>query len=163
MLFHDGTPVARSRQNRVVDEFPIESVTLVESPRERWGVEGMALRRTKQSDAWHWCSSCSSWPTEDYETSPTRPYYGSLCCECKSKEEAGTCLDAEGRSRSTTLALAGFEALTAAELELVRDEMRKSNVRTREELERLEGLLILARQRERASAKDQASSGESAS
>jgi hypothetical protein len=90
------------------------------------------------------------------------PYYGSLCCECKSKEEAGTCLDGGGLPRSTPLALAGFETLTAAELELVRDEMRKSNVRTREELERLEGLLILARQRERASANDQASSGESA-
>lgn len=48
-------------------------------------------RRRKGTDAWHWCTNCSNWPTSDYETSATKPTSGELDNECKAKEKAGTC------------------------------------------------------------------------
>ena len=47
-------------------------------------------RRCLGHDTWHWCRSCSSWPTSDYEekTSVNR---GELCNECRAKEMAGSC------------------------------------------------------------------------
>lgn len=50
-------------------------------------------RRKKGSDAWHWCTNCSNWPTSDYEETKTdgRPTSGELDNECRAKESAGTC------------------------------------------------------------------------
>jgi uncharacterized protein (DUF433 family) len=48
-------------------------------------------RRGKGHDTWHWCRDCSSWPTDDYEESSSRPTAGELCNECQRKHGAGTC------------------------------------------------------------------------
>jgi len=48
-------------------------------------------RRLTYSDTWHWCKNCSNWPTNSFHSSATKPTYGELCNECKSKENAGDC------------------------------------------------------------------------
>lgn len=48
-------------------------------------------RRRKDSDTWHFCSNCSRWPTYNYEETYTKPTYGELCEECKSKEKENKC------------------------------------------------------------------------
>jgi uncharacterized protein (DUF433 family) len=50
-------------------------------------------RRAHEHETWHWCESCSSWPTTDYEdkTSYVRPATGELCRECRAKERADDC------------------------------------------------------------------------
>ena len=98
----------------------------------------LTYRRTNQGNTWHWRSDCSRWPTADYYRSALLPRSGYLCVECQCKEAAGT-QPAPAREH---------EGLSAAELERIRDAMRVSNDRTREELDRLEGLLMLARERE---------------
>ena len=53
-------------------------------------------RRKKGRDTWHWCTNCSHWPTEDYETycgsKDDRPSsYSELDNECLSLEKKGNC------------------------------------------------------------------------
>jgi len=50
-------------------------------------------RKRKGHDAWHWCTNCSNWPTQDYEETATsgRPTTGELFNECRAKEKEGTC------------------------------------------------------------------------
>lgn len=52
-------------------------------------------RKNKEYDAWHWCTNCSNWPTEDFDEielpKGQRPSTGELDNECKSKERVGTC------------------------------------------------------------------------
>jgi hypothetical protein len=48
-------------------------------------------RRKKDSDTWHFCRNCSNWPTSDYIESASKPTYGELCNECRSKESQGNC------------------------------------------------------------------------
>src|SRR6185436_19937300 len=103
-------------------------------------------RRTNQGDTWHWREDCSRWPTEGYYRSELLPRSGYLCVECKCKDGDGTHADSSAAPASGTKEAHAHELLSAAELERIRDEMRMSNDRTREELERLEGLLILARE-----------------
>jgi hypothetical protein len=43
------------------------------------------------SDNWHWCRSCSNYPSTIAKSRDTRPTSGDLCNQCKSKENAGTC------------------------------------------------------------------------
>ncbi len=52
----------------------------------------MEYRRKKGSDTWHWCRNCSNWPTSDYISTDKKPTYGELDNECKTKEDAGTCI-----------------------------------------------------------------------
>ena len=108
----------------------------------------MTYRRTNQGNTWHWRDDCSRWPTEAYYRSVLLPRSGYLCLECKCKDVEGTRPDPDGAPASGAAEAHGHELLSAAELERIRDEMRMSNDRTREELDRLEGLLILARERE---------------
>ena len=49
-----------------------------------------AYRRCVGHDTWHWCRSCSSWPTSDYEEE-IGVNSGELCNECRAKEMAGSC------------------------------------------------------------------------
>ena len=51
----------------------------------------MAYRRKKGSDTWHWCKNCSNYPTSDYDERSSKPAYGELCNECRSKDKKGTC------------------------------------------------------------------------
>ena len=51
----------------------------------------MPYRKRRDKDVWHWCSSCSNWPTSNYEETPTNPTTGKLCHECKSKQANGIC------------------------------------------------------------------------
>jgi uncharacterized protein (DUF433 family) len=51
----------------------------------------VTYRRRMNNDTWHWCRNCSTWPTNDYEESPSRPTVGELCNECHGKQRAGTC------------------------------------------------------------------------
>jgi len=48
-------------------------------------------RKRKGKDTWHWCKNCSNWPTENYESTWTKPKDGELDNECRAKESAGTC------------------------------------------------------------------------
>ncbi len=52
-------------------------------------------RKRKGSDAWHWCTNCSNWPTSDFDhewhAGKERPSSGELDNECKAKEDAGNC------------------------------------------------------------------------
>ncbi len=48
--------------------------------------------RRKDRDTWHWCKNCSNYPTgPDVVKSYSKPTYGELDNECKSKEDKGTC------------------------------------------------------------------------
>lgn len=57
-------------------------------PRRR---SGMAYRRRKGSDTWHWCRNCNTWPTHDYDERATKPSSGDLCNTCKARDAAGSC------------------------------------------------------------------------
>ena len=52
-------------------------------------------RRRENSDAWHWCTNCSHWPTEKFVEIDVpegqRPSSGELDDECRSKERAENC------------------------------------------------------------------------
>lgn len=48
-------------------------------------------RRKKNSDVWHFCTNCESWPTTDYEPSSTKPTSGEFCNQCLSKERNNNC------------------------------------------------------------------------
>jgi len=49
-------------------------------------------RRQKDSDTWHWCRNCSSWPRGDYEErNSDETLSGELCNECIEKERAENC------------------------------------------------------------------------
>lgn len=52
------------------------------------GGEDMAntWRKEKDSDAWHFCSNCTNWPTSNYDEESSEPTGGELCDECKSKK-----------------------------------------------------------------------------
>lgn len=54
-------------------------------------VIGMAWRRRKGNDTWHFCRNCSNWPTHNYDEQYTKPASGELCNECKAKKAAGNC------------------------------------------------------------------------
>ena len=47
-------------------------------------------RRGLGHDTWHWCRTCSSWPTSAYEEK-AGVNQGELCNECRAKEMAGSC------------------------------------------------------------------------
>jgi len=51
----------------------------------------MAYRKLKTSDAWHFCTNCTRWPTSNYDEQATKPTSGELCNECKGKDKDGTC------------------------------------------------------------------------
>jgi uncharacterized protein (DUF433 family) len=48
-------------------------------------------RRRDEHDTWHWCINCSTWPTDNYQESFSKPTFGELCKECKAKLMAGNC------------------------------------------------------------------------
>lgn len=52
---------------------------------------GMAFRRRRDSDTWHWCRNCSNWPTADFDERPMKPSGGELCNECAAKQRDGSC------------------------------------------------------------------------
>lgn len=45
------------------------------------------FRRREHADTWHWCSRCSTYPTENYFVRNTVPS-GNLCSECAVKSKA---------------------------------------------------------------------------
>ena len=47
-------------------------------------------RRAEQGGTWHWCASCSTYPTENYFTRQLRPS-AELCNECAARENTGRC------------------------------------------------------------------------
>ncbi len=53
----------------------------------------ITYRRRHDSDTWHWCRNCSTWPTSDYieQQSEDRPTTGELCNQCLAKEKEGDC------------------------------------------------------------------------
>lgn len=58
-------------------------------PRIKYSVK--VYRRGKGHDTWHWCSNCSTWPTDNYEETSSKPASGELCNECSAKQVAGNC------------------------------------------------------------------------
>ena len=118
----------------------------------------MTYRRTIDSDTWHWRIDCSGWPAGEHLVSPTTPYYGVLCLECKSKDSESSDRDESGSPRTGSLRPAEQASLSAHELEKIRDEMRRSGERVRGDLERLESLIILARAREGSASGSEATS-----
>jgi uncharacterized protein (DUF433 family) len=51
----------------------------------------VVYRRRERHDTWHWCRNCSTWPTDNYEESSSKPTTGELCNECHAKQRAGNC------------------------------------------------------------------------
>ena len=49
---------------------------------ERMPSSQVEYRRSDQGSTWHWCPSCSFYPTEDYFTRRSQPTSGDLCNEC---------------------------------------------------------------------------------
>lgn len=47
-------------------------------------------RRHERGDTWHWCSRCSTYPTDDYFVRNSRPF-SDLCNECMAKSKDGRC------------------------------------------------------------------------
>jgi len=52
-------------------------------------------RRKAHSDVWHWCTNCSNWPAEDYETRLSPPPQAKLCAQCAFKRVKRTCVSCE--------------------------------------------------------------------
>jgi len=52
----------------------------------------MTYRRRTSGDTWHFCTNCSLWPTSDYKEQQGKPTTGELCNQCRSKDDAGTCM-----------------------------------------------------------------------
>ena len=49
-------------------------------------------RRLKDSNTWHWCRNCPSWPRGDYEERESdQTLTGEFCRECIAKDKAGNC------------------------------------------------------------------------
>jgi hypothetical protein len=50
-------------------------------------------RQRNDSDTWHFCSNCSSYPNADYEVHQEggTPTSGELCNECQSKRSEDNC------------------------------------------------------------------------
>jgi hypothetical protein len=53
----------------------------------------ITYRRTSENLVWHFCQSCSSWPTADFAEVTTSQHLlkGSLCLECIAKRHFGEC------------------------------------------------------------------------
>lgn len=51
----------------------------------------VVYRRREGHDTWHQCRNCSTWPTDNYEESSSKPTVGELCNECSAKQMAGNC------------------------------------------------------------------------
>ena len=47
-------------------------------------------RRHEHGDTWHWCSRCSTYPSENYFVRTTMPS-AALCNECTVKSKSGSC------------------------------------------------------------------------
>jgi hypothetical protein len=54
-------------------------------------------RRLENGERWHFCTNCSSWPTEQYVELDYPEYLleGSLCLECITKRHFGECASAD--------------------------------------------------------------------
>lgn len=54
-------------------------------------------RRHTDSEKWHFCTNCSTWPTEQYIEihHPEYLLHGSLCLECITKRHFGECRSPE--------------------------------------------------------------------
>jgi len=74
-------------------EKEVEQVKKESEAKMRLRIGIRIYRRRKDSDTWHRCKNCSSYPTEDYEEIKVsgRPSSGELCNECLAKEKAGDC------------------------------------------------------------------------
>lgn len=51
----------------------------------------MEYRKRKDKDTWHWCKNCSNWPDSNYDVRYSKPTYGELCNQCKSKDKENNC------------------------------------------------------------------------
>lgn len=48
-------------------------------------------RKKNNSEVWHWCTNCSRWPKDDYETKARKPNEARLCKECQRKADKKDC------------------------------------------------------------------------
>lgn len=48
-------------------------------------------RKRIGSDTWHWFKNCTNWPAYNYDEQYSKPLFGGLCNECKSKDASGAC------------------------------------------------------------------------
>ena len=53
-------------------------------------IDGSEYRRRDQSNTWHWCTTCSSYPKEDYFSRRSRPN-ADLCNECTALTQSKSC------------------------------------------------------------------------
>lgn len=51
----------------------------------------MAFRRKKGSKIWHFCTNCSNWPEEKFDSQYDQPTDGEFCSECISKKQKSRC------------------------------------------------------------------------
>jgi hypothetical protein len=53
-------------------------------------------RRRLGGDTWHFCSTCSQWPTDDFVSSEQLPRSYQICNECVAKNQHGACEELGG-------------------------------------------------------------------
>ena len=53
-------------------------------------LSAVEYRRSEHGSTWHWCTSCSTYPTGDYFTRRSRPSVN-LCDECIAKAQPQRC------------------------------------------------------------------------
>jgi hypothetical protein len=58
--------------------------------RDEQSVFSTEYRRAEQGPTWHWCTSCSTYPIENYFTRRSRPS-SELCNECTDRENTDQC------------------------------------------------------------------------
>jgi DNA-binding NtrC family response regulator len=55
------------------------------------GHSSILWRKKNDSNVWHHCSNCSTWPTSDYDERETMPADSEVCSECEAKEPTNDC------------------------------------------------------------------------
>lgn len=53
--------------------------------------DGLGYRQSQNTDKWHYCSNCSSWPLSNYIELWVEPTSGKICSECERKRLEGSC------------------------------------------------------------------------
>jgi uncharacterized protein (DUF433 family) len=82
---------AKALANEISDSPLRQKLLALRAARTKGQSSMLVFRKGKGHDTWHWCRSCSSWPTNNYEERASRPTAGEFCNECQVKQRAGTC------------------------------------------------------------------------
>jgi uncharacterized protein (DUF433 family) len=82
---------ANALANEISDSPLRQKLLALRKARTKGQSSVLVYRRGKGHETWHWCRNCSTWPTNDYEESSSRPTAGEFCNQCHGKQRAETC------------------------------------------------------------------------